>query len=151
MYSCTPVLPQEIGIIEGFAEYPAENLMDPYSRSVIRLRTVTTDMTGEYTCAISTFQDEASNSSKMIVYGKLMKKFTLKINPDLILKFDYSFYFSLSAGKWHDGAHLPLQQDACKFYMHGHGCSTAAIPEALHRRDREQRSRERSGVFNGLV
>jgi len=68
------VPPQEIGIIKGFAEYPAENLMDPYSRSVIRLRTVTIDMTGEYTCAISTFQDEAKNSSKMIVYGKFMKK-----------------------------------------------------------------------------
>ncbi|XP_012217580.2 uncharacterized protein [Linepithema humile] len=63
-----PMPPQEIGIIEGFAEYPAENLMDPYSRSVIRLRTVTTDMTGEYTCAIGTYQDEARNSSKMIVY-----------------------------------------------------------------------------------
>ncbi|XP_019889979.2 uncharacterized protein LOC105287881 isoform X1 [Ooceraea biroi] len=63
-----PIPPQDIGIIEGLAEYPAENLQDPYSRSVIRLRTVTTDMTGEYTCAISTFQDEASNTTKMIVY-----------------------------------------------------------------------------------
>ncbi|EZA62688.1 hypothetical protein X777_07503, partial [Ooceraea biroi] len=62
-----PIPPQDIGIIEGLAEYPAENLQDPYSRSVIRLRTVTTDMTGEYTCAISTFQDEASNTTKMIL------------------------------------------------------------------------------------
>ncbi|XP_011637002.1 uncharacterized protein LOC105427111 [Pogonomyrmex barbatus] len=63
-----PIPPQDIGIIEGLAEYPAEILKNPYSHSVIRLKTVTMDMTGEYTCAISTFQDEASNSSKMIVY-----------------------------------------------------------------------------------
>ncbi|XP_077259862.1 uncharacterized protein LOC143896139 isoform X1 [Temnothorax americanus] len=63
-----PMPPQDIGIIEGLAEYPAENLQDPYSRSVIRLTTVTIDMTGEYMCAISTFQDEASNSTRMIVY-----------------------------------------------------------------------------------
>ncbi|TGZ47024.1 Uncharacterized protein DBV15_03030 [Temnothorax longispinosus] len=43
-----PMPPQDIGIIEGLAEYPAENLQDPYSRSVIRLTTVTIDMTGEY-------------------------------------------------------------------------------------------------------
>lgn len=64
------VPPQDIGIIEGLAEYPVENLKDPYSRSVIRLKTITIDMMGEYTCAISTFQDEASNSTRMIVYGK---------------------------------------------------------------------------------
>lgn len=71
----SPVLPQDIGVIKGLAEYPVENLEDPYSRSVIRLKTVTVDMTGEYTCAISTFQDEASNSTKMIVYGKFTKNF----------------------------------------------------------------------------
>ncbi|XP_032664048.1 uncharacterized protein LOC116840836 isoform X2 [Odontomachus brunneus] len=63
-----PMPPQDIGVIKGLAEYPVENLRDPNSRSVIRLKTVTIDMTGEYTCAISTFQDEASNSTKMIVY-----------------------------------------------------------------------------------
>ncbi|XP_011699269.1 PREDICTED: uncharacterized protein LOC105456721 isoform X2 [Wasmannia auropunctata] len=63
-----PIPPQDIGIIKGVAEYPDENLKDPYSRSVIRLKTVTIDMTGEYTCAISTFQDEASSSTRMIVY-----------------------------------------------------------------------------------
>lgn len=71
----SPVPPQDIGIINGFAEYPMENLRNPYSRSIIRLKTVTIGMTGEYTCAISTFQDEASNSTKMIVYGKFMKNF----------------------------------------------------------------------------
>ncbi|KAL0129765.1 hypothetical protein PUN28_001790 [Cardiocondyla obscurior] len=63
-----PIPPQDIGIIEGLAEYPVENLKNPYSRSVIRLKTVTIEMTGEYMCAISTFQDEASNSTRMIVY-----------------------------------------------------------------------------------
>lgn len=75
-----PVPPQDIGIIEGVAEYPMENLKDPYSRSVIRLKSVTIDMTGEYMCAISTFQDEASNSTKMIVYGKFTRGFNLKIS-----------------------------------------------------------------------
>ncbi|KYN40573.1 hypothetical protein ALC56_04882 [Trachymyrmex septentrionalis] len=63
-----PIPPQDIGIIEGIAEYPAENLKNPYSCSMIRLKTVTINMTGEYTCTISTYQDEASNSTKMIVY-----------------------------------------------------------------------------------
>ncbi|XP_072760561.1 uncharacterized protein [Anoplolepis gracilipes] len=60
-----PMPPQDIGIIEGLAEYPIEN---PYSHSIIRLKTITTDMAGEYMCTISTFQYEASASSKMIVY-----------------------------------------------------------------------------------
>lgn len=66
--------PQDVGIIQDIAEYPIENLEDPYSQSVIRLKTVTVDMTGKYTCAVSTFQDEASNSTKMIVYGKKIDK-----------------------------------------------------------------------------
>jgi len=79
------VPPQDIGIIEGVAEYPVENLKDPYSRSVIRLKTVTINMTGEYTCAISTFQDEASNSMKMIVYGKFAREFNQKFNSEFSL------------------------------------------------------------------
>jgi len=74
------VPPQDIGIIEGIAEYPAENLKHPYSCSMIRLKTVTINMTGEYTCTISTYQDEASNSTKMIVYGKFAKEFNLKFS-----------------------------------------------------------------------
>ncbi|CAL1682846.1 unnamed protein product [Lasius platythorax] len=63
-----PMPPQDIGIIKGLAEYPAENLRNPYSHSVIQLKTITIDMTGEYVCTISTFQYEASASAKMIVY-----------------------------------------------------------------------------------
>ncbi|EGI68625.1 hypothetical protein G5I_02727 [Acromyrmex echinatior] len=44
-----PIPPQDIGIIEGIAEYPVENLKNPYSCSMIRLKTVTINMTGEYT------------------------------------------------------------------------------------------------------
>lgn len=72
------VPPQDIGIIKDLAEYPVENLRNPYSHSVIRLKTVTIDMTGEYVCTISTFQYEASASAKMIVYGKFLKEFDLK-------------------------------------------------------------------------
>lgn len=75
-----PVPPRDNGIIEGIAEYPAENLKNPYSSSVIRLKNVTINMTGEYTCTISTFQDEASNSTKMIVYGKFAREFNLKFS-----------------------------------------------------------------------
>lgn len=72
------VPPQDIGIIEGLAEYPVEKLRNPYSHSIIQLKTVTMDMTGEYMCTISTFQYEASTSARMIVYGKFKKKFDLK-------------------------------------------------------------------------
>ncbi|KZC09110.1 hypothetical protein WN55_11574, partial [Dufourea novaeangliae] len=44
-----PMLPQDVGVINGLAEYPEENLRQPNSRSVIRLRTVTVEMGGEYT------------------------------------------------------------------------------------------------------
>jgi len=77
-YDVLLVLPQDIGIIKDFAEYPAENLKNPYSHSIIRLKTVTIDMTGEYMCTISTFQYEASASAKMIVYGKFLREFDLK-------------------------------------------------------------------------
>ncbi|XP_050464565.1 uncharacterized protein LOC126858352 isoform X2 [Cataglyphis hispanica] len=63
-----PMPPQDIGIIEGLAEYPVEKLRNPYSHSIIQLKTVTMDMTGEYMCTISTFQYEASASARMIVY-----------------------------------------------------------------------------------
>ncbi|XP_015430642.1 PREDICTED: uncharacterized protein LOC107187147 [Dufourea novaeangliae] len=64
-----PMLPQDVGVINGLAEYPEENLRQPNSRSVIRLRTVTVEMGGEYTCTISTFQEEDSKRSRMIVYA----------------------------------------------------------------------------------
>lgn len=67
------VPPRDIGIIKDFAEYPAETLQDPYLRSIIRLKMVTIDMTGEYTCVISTFQDEVTKSTKMIVYGMFIR------------------------------------------------------------------------------
>ncbi|XP_029178266.1 uncharacterized protein LOC114946043 isoform X2 [Nylanderia fulva] len=75
-----PMPPQDIGIIEGLAEYPDKNLRNPYSHSIIRLKTITIDMTGEYVCTISTFQYEASTSRKMIVYESNMTVHTYPFN-----------------------------------------------------------------------
>ncbi|XP_033336888.2 uncharacterized protein LOC117226538 [Megalopta genalis] len=64
-----PMLPQDVGVIDGFAEYPGNNLRHPTSQSIIHLKTVTVDMSGEYTCSVSTFQEEDSKRSQMIVYA----------------------------------------------------------------------------------
>lgn len=65
----TIVPPQDIGVISGLAEYPEQNLKHSNSRSIIHLKTATIEMTGEYTCIISTFQEEDIRRTKMIVYG----------------------------------------------------------------------------------
>lgn len=65
------VPPQDVGVINGFAEYPERNLKYPNSRSIIRLKAVTVEMSGEYTCMISTFQEEDLERTRMIVYGNI--------------------------------------------------------------------------------
>ncbi|XP_053980000.1 uncharacterized protein LOC128877064 isoform X1 [Hylaeus volcanicus] len=60
-----PMPPQDAGVINGFVEYPEQ---DPNSRSVIRLKTITLEMSGEYSCTISTFQESDTMRSRMIVY-----------------------------------------------------------------------------------
>lgn len=140
------VPPQDIGIIEGLTEYPVENLRNPYSHSIIRLKTITIDMTGEYVCTISTFQNEASTSTKMIVYGKFSKEFSLKFISRFIVIDGCPLF--LSARKQHDGAYVSLQSDSHKFNMCGDGCATATIFEALHRRNRKKRSRKRLRIFD---
>ncbi|XP_076766078.1 uncharacterized protein LOC143432955 isoform X1 [Xylocopa sonorina] len=63
-----PMPPQDTGIIDGFAEYPEQNLRYSNSRSIIHLKMATMEMSGEYACTISTFQEEDSKRMKMIVY-----------------------------------------------------------------------------------
>ncbi|XP_076672626.1 uncharacterized protein LOC143371386 [Andrena cerasifolii] len=63
-----PMPPQDVGAINGFAEYPEQNLKHPNSRSIIHLTVVTVEMSGEYTCTISTFQEEDLRRTRMIVY-----------------------------------------------------------------------------------
>ncbi|XP_076239981.1 uncharacterized protein LOC143182679 [Calliopsis andreniformis] len=63
-----PMPPQDVGVISGFAEYPEQNLKHPNSLSIIRLKLVTVEMSGEYTCLISTFQEEDLERTRMIVY-----------------------------------------------------------------------------------
>ncbi|XP_076296767.1 uncharacterized protein LOC143216990 [Lasioglossum baleicum] len=64
-----PMPPQDVGVINGFAEYPEDNIQYPTSRSIIHLRMVTVEMSGEYTCMVSTFQEEDTAGSRMIVYA----------------------------------------------------------------------------------
>ena len=50
---------------------------DPYYRHrALYLYWPTVEMTGDYTCKISTIQNEVSQTKKMTVYGKALK--TLK-------------------------------------------------------------------------
>jgi hypothetical protein len=44
---------------------------DPYGRHrALYLYSPTTEMTGDYTCKISTLQNEASLTKKMVIYGE---------------------------------------------------------------------------------
>ncbi|KAF3420447.1 hypothetical protein E2986_02144, partial [Frieseomelitta varia] len=63
-----PMPPQDVGVINGLAEYPEQNLKYSNSRSIIRLKMAIIEMTGEYACIISTFQEEDVRRTKMIVY-----------------------------------------------------------------------------------
>lgn len=63
------VPPQDIGVINGLVEYPEQNLLQSNLRSIIHLKMVTVEMSGDYTCTISTLQEECSTRTKMIVYG----------------------------------------------------------------------------------
>ncbi|XP_076174141.1 uncharacterized protein LOC143150035 isoform X2 [Ptiloglossa arizonensis] len=64
-----PMPPQDAGVINGYAEYPEQNLKHPNLRSVIRLKTAIVKMSGEYTCTVSTFQENDFKRSRMIVYA----------------------------------------------------------------------------------
>lgn len=61
--------PRDMGIMKGLIEYPWENINRPHSHSILEIKNITTNLSGEYTCTISTFQDEDSKSANVIVYG----------------------------------------------------------------------------------
>ncbi|XP_066583260.1 uncharacterized protein [Prorops nasuta] len=63
-----PMPPQDAGILRGVAEYPPENLNRPYSHSIIHLKYVTIEMSGEYVCSICTSMEDVTKTNKMIVY-----------------------------------------------------------------------------------
>lgn len=67
------VAPQDIGIISGLTEYPSENMNQPQSHSIIRLKKVTIEMTGDYTCSVSTFSEDVTAAKHMTVYGKIVR------------------------------------------------------------------------------
>ncbi|XP_014604877.1 PREDICTED: uncharacterized protein LOC106787210 isoform X1 [Polistes canadensis] len=60
--------PQDMGIITNYSKYPAKNLIEPETRSIIDLKMITLDMSGEYMCVIKTFSTEHTKATRMIVY-----------------------------------------------------------------------------------
>ncbi|XP_061930248.1 uncharacterized protein LOC108001846 isoform X2 [Apis cerana] len=64
-----PMPPQDTGVINGFTEYSEQSLRDFNSRSIIHLKMAIVEMSGQYTCIISTFQKEDMKRTKMIVYA----------------------------------------------------------------------------------
>ncbi|XP_043801924.1 uncharacterized protein LOC122719817 [Apis laboriosa] len=63
-----PMPPQDTGVINGFTEYSEQNLRYFNSRSIIHLKMAIVEMSGQYTCTISTFQEKDMKRTKMIVY-----------------------------------------------------------------------------------
>ncbi|KAG6798900.1 hypothetical protein HZU73_05703 [Apis mellifera caucasica] len=63
-----PMPPQDTGVINGFTEYSEQSLKYFNSRSIIHLKMAIVEMSGQYTCTISTFQEEDMKRTKMIVY-----------------------------------------------------------------------------------
>lgn len=66
------VPPQDTGVINGFTEYSEQSLKYFNSKSIIHLKMAIVEMSGQYTCTISTFQEEDMKRTKMIVYGKFI-------------------------------------------------------------------------------
>ncbi|XP_012265708.2 uncharacterized protein LOC105691653 [Athalia rosae] len=64
-----PMSPQDIGVIKGLTEYPEDAVSRPKSHSIIRLKEVTLAMSGNYTCSVSTFEEEDIKTKRMIVYA----------------------------------------------------------------------------------
>ncbi|XP_046822865.1 uncharacterized protein LOC124425891 isoform X2 [Vespa crabro] len=64
-----PLPPQDTGIIANYSKYPTENLREPERRSIIYLKMITLDMSGEYMCVVKTFHSEHTKAARMIVYG----------------------------------------------------------------------------------
>lgn len=87
--------PENIGVIEGFTEYPAENINRPMSHSIIRLTKVNLDMTGDYTCSVSTFLEDDAKSKRMTIYGNTTNLFLLKSIKKNVKNYNGLFIFSV--------------------------------------------------------
>lgn len=63
--------PQDLGVLKGKLnlEYRASDDENKKHRALQIIRP-TTELSGEYKCLVSTFDDEASEARKMIIYGK---------------------------------------------------------------------------------
>ena len=62
---------QGVGMMKGRINLDYEHSPDPYDRHrALYLYLPTTEMTGDYTCKVSTLQNDVTGTKRMTVYGK---------------------------------------------------------------------------------
>ena len=70
------IFPQALGVLRGRLDLSHVVSDDPYSRHrALAIRRPTTDLSGDYTCLVSSFQAEDKRKKTLVVYG--MSKRTL--------------------------------------------------------------------------
>lgn len=68
--------PQDLGVLKGKLDltWTASDHEAKKHRALHIIRP-TTELTGEYTCMVSTFEDERAKSKKLVVFGKFYNTF----------------------------------------------------------------------------
>lgn len=88
--------PQDMGILRGRVDLLYRASSDPLKmHRALRIVKPNTDISGDYTCVVSTFMEEDSKTKQMIVFGKFLK--ILEIN---FLAFLFSSNFIRCAGNF---------------------------------------------------
>ncbi|CAG4945170.1 unnamed protein product [Parnassius apollo] len=65
--------PQDMGILRGRVDLAYRASSDPLKmHRALRIVKPNTDISGDYTCVVSTFMEEDSRTKQMIVFGKLL-------------------------------------------------------------------------------
>ncbi|CAK1578765.1 unnamed protein product [Parnassius mnemosyne] len=65
--------PQDMGILRGRVDLTYRASNDPLKmHRALRIVKPNTDISGDYTCVVSTFMEEDSRTKQMIVFGKLL-------------------------------------------------------------------------------
>lgn len=71
--------PQDMGILRGRVDLTYRASSDPYKmHRAMRIVKPNTDISGEYTCVVSTFMEEDQKTKQMIVFGE---SFVLRSAP----------------------------------------------------------------------
>lgn len=64
--------PQDLGILKGRVDLLYRASSDPIKmHRALRIVKLNTDISGDYTCVVSTFSGEESKTKQMIIFGKL--------------------------------------------------------------------------------